>query len=86
MPRLYWTSEASGQLAALDEQSQHALVRRVSILADFPYAGVELRDAWKGFRKLSGAPVPWVIIYTICDPETVIITYLRHARSRWESR
>jgi len=86
MPRLYWTSEASGQLAELDEQSQEALVRRVSILADFPYAGIELRDDWKGFRKLSGAPVPWVIIYTVRDPETVIITYLRHARSRWKSR
>lgn len=86
MPRLYWTSEASGQLAALDEDSQQALVRRVSILADFPYAGVALRDDWKGFRKLSGAPVPWVIIYTVRDPATVIITYLRHARSRWESR
>jgi mRNA-degrading endonuclease RelE of RelBE toxin-antitoxin system len=86
MPRLYWTSEASGQLADLDEQTQQSLVRRVSILTDFPYAGVELRDDWKGFRKLSGAPVPWVIIYTVRDPETVIITYLRHARSRWESR
>ena len=82
MPRLYWTSEASGQLAELEEQSQRALVRRVCILADFPYAGVGLRDGWKGFRKLSGAPVPWVIIYTVRDPETVIITYLRHARSR----
>ena len=86
MPRLYWTSEASGQLSELDEQSQHALVRRVSILTDFPYVGVELRDDWKGFRKLYGAPLPWVIIYTVRDPETVIITYLRHARSRWESR
>jgi len=86
MPRLYWTSEASGQLADLDEQTQQSLVRRVSILADFQYAGVELRDDWNGFRKLSGAPVPWVIIYRFRDPETVIITYLRHARSRWESR
>ena len=71
MPRLYWTSEASGQLADLDEQTQKSLVRRVSMLADFPYAGVELREDWKGFRKLSGAPVPWVIIYTVRDPETV---------------
>ena len=86
MPRLYWTSQASGQLTELDEQSQEALVRRVNILADFPYAGIELRDDWKGFRKLSGAPVPWVIIYPVRDPETVIITYLRHVRSRWESR
>jgi mRNA-degrading endonuclease RelE of RelBE toxin-antitoxin system len=86
MPRLYWTSEAAGQLAELDADRQQALVRRVSILADFPYAGVALRDEWKGFRKLSAAPVPWVIIYTARDPETVIITYLRHARSRWESR
>ena len=86
MPHLYWTSEASGQLAEMDEQIQHALVRRVSILADFPYAGIELRGDWKGFRKLSGAPVPWVVIYTVRDPDTVIITYLRHARSRWGSR
>jgi plasmid stabilization system protein ParE len=86
MPRLYWTSEASGQLAALDGESQRALVRRVSILADFPYAGVELHDAWRGFRKLLGTPIPWIIIYTVRDPETVIITYLRHAHSRWEAK
>ena len=86
MPRLYWTSEASGQLAELDEDTQQALLRRVSILADFPYAGVALRDDWEGFRKLSGAPVPWVIVYTVRDPETVSITYLRHAQSRSESR
>jgi len=86
MPHLSWTSEASGQLAELEEDIQQALVRRVRILADFPYAGVALRDDWKGFRKLSGAPVPWVIIYTVRDPETVIITYLRHTRSRWGSR
>lgn len=86
MPHLYWTSEASGQLAELDQESQQALVRRVSILADFPFAGVVLRDDWKGFRKLSGSPVPWVIIYAVRDPETVIITYLRHTRSRLQSK
>jgi plasmid stabilization system protein ParE len=86
MARLYWTSEASGQLTELDETSQQAIRRRVEILADFPYAGVALRRDWEGFRKLSAAPLPWIIIYAVRDVDTVIIGYLRHARSRWESR
>jgi mRNA-degrading endonuclease RelE of RelBE toxin-antitoxin system len=86
MARLYWTSEASGQLAELDLRSQQVIRRRVDILVDFPYAGVALRRDWEGFRKLSAAPLPWVIIYTVRDLNTVITSYLRHARSRWESR
>jgi len=86
MPRIYWTSEASGQLAELDEKSQQAIGRRVEILTEFPYAGVALKRDWAGFRKLSAAPLPWIIIYTVRDHETLIIGYLRHARSRWESR
>ena len=86
MPRIYWTSEASLQLDALDERTQQAIRRRVDILGDFPFAGVALTRDWEGFRKLSAAPVPWVIIYTVRDPETIIIGYLRHARSRWETR
>jgi plasmid stabilization system protein ParE len=86
MARIYWTSEAAGQLAALDERSQQAIRRRVDILADFPYAGVALKRDWAGFRKLSAAPLPWIIIYTVREADTVIIGYLRHARSRWESR
>jgi mRNA-degrading endonuclease RelE of RelBE toxin-antitoxin system len=86
MARVYWTSEASGQLAELDPHSQQAIRRRVDILADFPFAGVALKREWEGFRKLSAAPLPWVIIYTVRDADTVIIGYLRHARSRWESR
>ena len=86
MARIYWTSEASGQLAELDERFQQAIRRRVDILADFPYAGVALRRDWEGFRKLSAAPLPWVIIYTVPDVDAVIIGYLRHARSRWEAR
>jgi mRNA-degrading endonuclease RelE of RelBE toxin-antitoxin system len=86
MPRVYWTSEASGQLAELDDRSQLAIRRRVDILADFPFAGVVLKREWEGFRKLSAAPLPWVIIYKVRDADTVIIGYLRHARSRWESR
>lgn len=85
MARIYWTAEASGQLAELDERSQQAIRRRVEILADFPYAGVALKRDWEGFRKLPAAPLPW-IIYTVRDAETVIIGYLRHARSRWETR
>ena len=84
MPRVYWTSEASGQLAELDEGSRQAIRRRVE--ADFPYAGVALKRDWEGFRKLSASPLPWIIIYTVRDPDTVIVGYLRHARSRWESR
>jgi mRNA-degrading endonuclease RelE of RelBE toxin-antitoxin system len=80
MPRIYWTSEASGQLAELDEQSQRAIRRRVDILADFPYAGVALKRSWEGFRKLSAAPLSWIIIYTVRDAETVIIGYLRVKR------
>ncbi len=86
MGQTYWTSEASGQLAELDERNQQAIWRRVDILADFPYAGVGLKRDWEGFRKLSAAPLPWVIIYTVRDVDTVIIGYLRHARSRWETR
>jgi plasmid stabilization system protein ParE len=86
MARIYWTSAASGQLAELDERSQQVIRRRVEILADFPYAGVALKRDWEGFRKLSAAPLPWIIIYTVRDAETVIISYLRHARSRWETR
>ncbi len=86
MPRIYWTAEASGQLAELDDRSQHAIRRRVAILADFPYAGVALKRDWEGFRKLSAAPLPSIIIYTVRDTDTVIIGYLRHARSRWETR
>lgn len=82
MPRLYWTSEAAGQLAELDEKTQQAIRRRVEILTAFPYAGVALKREWEGFRKLSASPLPWVIIYTVRDPETVIVGYLRHARSR----
>ena len=86
MARIYWTSEASGQPGELDARSQEAIRRRVDILADFPYAGVALKRDWAGFRKLSAAPLPWVIIYTVRDADTVIIGYLRHARSRWEAR
>ncbi len=86
MARIYWTSETSGQLAELDERSQQAIRPRVDILADFPYAGVALKRDWEGFRKLSAAPPPGVIIYTVRDGEAVIIGYLRHARSRWEAR
>jgi len=86
MPRICWTSEASGELAELDEGNQQAIRRRVEILADFPYAGVALKRDWGGFRKLSAALLSWVIIYTVRDQEMVIIGYLRHARSRWESR
>ena len=86
MARFYWTSGAAGQRAELDQSSQQAIRRRVGILADFPYAGVALKRDWEGFRKLSAAPLPWIIIYTVRDAETVIIGYLRHARSRWESR
>lgn len=86
MARIYWTAEASGQLAELDERSQQAIRRRVEILADFPYAGVALKRDWEGFRKLSAAPLPWIIIYTVRDAETVFIGYPRHARSRWETR
>ena len=86
MSRISWTSEAAGQLAELDERTQQAIRRRVGILADFPLAGVALKREWEGFRKLSAAPIPWVLIYTVRDPETVIIAYLRHARSRWETR
>ncbi len=86
MARVCWTSEASGQFAELDVPSQQAIRHRVDILADFPYAGVALKREWEGFRKLSAAPLPWIIIYTVRDPDTVIIGYLRHARSRWESR
>jgi mRNA-degrading endonuclease RelE of RelBE toxin-antitoxin system len=86
MARIYWTSEASGQLAEIDERSQQVIRRRVDILADFPYAGVALKQDWEGFRKLSAAPLPWVIIYTVRDPDTVTIGYLRHACSRWGSR
>lgn len=86
MPRIYWTSEAAGQLAELDEDTQQAIRRRADVLADFPLAGVALKREWEGFRKLSAAPNPWIPIYTVRDPETVIIAYLRHARSRWEAR
>lgn len=86
MARIFWTAEASGQLAQLDERSQQAIRRRAEILADFPFAGVALKRDWEGFRKLSAAPLPWVILYTVRDVDTVIIGYLRHARSRWESR
>ncbi len=86
MARIYWTSEASGQLAELDERSRQAIRRRVDILADFPYAGVALKRDWEGFRKLSAALLPWGISYTVRDADTVIIGYLRQARSRWESR
>jgi plasmid stabilization system protein ParE len=86
MPRIYWTSEASGQLAELDEGSRQAIRRRVEVLADFPYAGVALKRDWEGFRKLSASPLLWIIIYAVRDPDTVIVGYLRHARSRWESR
>jgi mRNA-degrading endonuclease RelE of RelBE toxin-antitoxin system len=86
VPRLFWTSEASLQLDELDEPTQQAIRRRAEILADFPLAGVALTRDWEGFRKLFAAPVPWVIIYTVRDPERVIIGYLRQARSRWEAR
>ncbi len=86
MSRIYWTSEAAGQLAELNEKTQQAVRRRAGILADFPLAGVALKREWEGFRKLSAAPIPWVLIYTVRDPETVIIAYLRHARSHWETR
>ena len=86
MPRIYWTSEASGQLAELDEGSRQAIRRRVEVLADFPYAGVALKRDWEGFRKLSASPLPWIIIYMVPDPDTVIVGYLRHALSRWGSR
>ena len=86
MARIYWTSEASGQLAELDERSQQAIRGRVEILGNFPFAGVALKRDWEGFRKLSAAPLPWVVIYTVRAADTVIIGYLRHARSRWESR
>ena len=62
MARISWTAEASGQLAELDARSQQAIRRRVDILADFPYAGVALKQDWEGFRKLSAAPLPWIII------------------------
>ncbi len=62
MPRLYWTSEASGQLAELDEKTQQAIRRRVEILTDFPYAGIALKREREGFRKLSASSLPWVII------------------------
>ena len=86
MARIYWTSGAAGQRAELDQSSQQAIRRRVGILADFPYAGVTLKRDWEGFQKLSAAPLPWIIIYTVRDAETVIIGYLQHARGRWESR
>ena len=86
MPRIYWTSEAAGQLAELDENTQQAIRRLVEILADFPMAGVALKRDWEGFRKLSAAPMPWIIIYRVRGPETIIIAYLRHARSQWETR
>ena len=86
MPRIYWTSEAAGQLSELDLETQRAIRRRVEILADFPLAGVALKRDWEGFRKLSAAPLPWILIYTVRNPGTVIIAYLRHARSRWEAR
>jgi addiction module RelE/StbE family toxin len=86
MARIYWTSEAAGQLAELEDQTQRAIRRRVEVLADFPLAGVALKREWEGFRKLSAAPAPWILIYTVRDAETVIIAYLRHARSRWEAR
>ena len=70
----------------MKERRQQAARRRADILADFPYAGVSLKRDWEGFRKLSAAPLPWVIIYTVRDANTVIIGYLRHARSRWGSR
>jgi plasmid stabilization system protein ParE len=84
--RIYWALEASGQFAELDDRSQQAIRRRLDILADFPYTGVALKRDWEGFRKLSAAPLPWVIIYTVRDVDTVLIGYLRHARSRWEAR
>lgn len=86
MPRIYWTSEAAGQLAELDEKTQRAIRHRVEVLADLPLAGVALRRQWEGFRKLSAAPVPWILIYTVRDAQTVIIAYLHHARSQWEVR
>jgi len=58
----------------------------VDILADSPFAGVALKRDWEGFRKLSASPLPGVILYAAAEPDTVIIGYLRHARSRWESR
>lgn len=86
MPRISWTSEAAGQLAEVDEKTQQAIRHRVEVLADFPLAGVGLRRDWEGSRKLSAAPVPWILIYTVRDAQTVIIAYLRQARSRWEAR
>ena len=86
MARIYWALEASGQFAELDDRSQQAIRPRLDILADFPYTGVALMRDWEGFRKLSAAPLPWVIIYTVRDVDTVLIGYLRHARSRWEAR
>ena len=86
MARIYWTSEAAGQFAQLDLATQDAIRRRVEVLADFPLAGVALKRDWEGFRKLSASPIPWIIIYRVRDAETVIIGYLRHARSRWERR
>ena len=86
MPRIYWTSEAAGQLAELDERTQQATRRRVEVLTDYPLAGVALKREWEGFRKLSVAPVLRILIYTVRDPESVVIAYLRHARSQWEAR
>lgn len=86
MPRIYWTSEAAGQLAELNEKTQQAIRRRAEVLADFPLAGVALKRGWEGFRKLSAAPNPWILIYTVRDPETVIIAHLRQERSQWEAR
>ena len=86
MPRIYWASEAAEQLAELDEKTQQAIRRRVGILADFPLAGVALKRDWEGFWKLSAAPGPWILIYKVRDPETVVIAYLRHARSHLEAR
>jgi mRNA-degrading endonuclease RelE of RelBE toxin-antitoxin system len=86
MPRIYWTSEAAGQLAELDENTQQAIRRRAKVMADFPLAGVALKREWEGFQRLSAAPNAWILFYTVRDPHTVIIVYLRHARSPWEAR
>ena len=82
--QLVFLEQAVEELERLHNPLYTRILQKTELLLRFPYLGVEMFDAFSGYRSLVAEP--YRIIYQIVDEKRIEIAFLFHAKRESKRR
>jgi len=82
--QLVFLEQAAEELDHLNDPLYSRILKKTELLLRFPYLGVEMFDAFSGYRSLVADP--YRIIYQVVEDRRIEIAFLFHTKRERKRR